>query len=110
MNKLSDGSGLPKTKTRRFRIGKFFYYQYSNGFLFWANDIYISLWALRISICWSRTFNWSDKSFKKWAMNIYWMGKTYHKTIFDTQCHRSNTRHPDKYQAEMEMEEYYNTP
>lgn len=92
------------------RIGKFLYFQHDPKFLFWANDLYICIWALRISIAWSRTFNWSDKKFKKWAMNIYWNGKKYHFTILNTHCQRKNTEHPDKYQAEMEMENYYNTP
>lgn len=103
-------AGLPEKKTKRFRLGKFFYYQYCDKFLFWANDIYISLGALRISICWSRTFVWSDKKFKKWAANIYWSGKKYYFTILNTSCQKKNTQHPDKYIAEMEMENYYNTP
>ena len=94
--------------TKRLRIGKFLYYQHCNRFLFWANDLYISIWCLRINICWKRTFVWSDKTFRKWIIDIFWYDhKRFKRFYTNGSRHRKNTQHPDRYQAEMEMENYY---
>lgn len=99
--------------TKRLRIGKFLYYQHCKRFLFWANDLYISIWALRINICWSRTFVYSDKDYKRAILSIFWYTRKRYKSIFRTteyKKYKRNTHHPDRYIAEMEMENYYNTP
>lgn len=99
--------------TKRFRIGRFLYYQHCKRFLFWANDLYISIWSLRIQVCWNRTFVWSDKSFRRWTLSIFWYNHKRYKSIFRTteyNKYKRNTQHPDRYQAETEMEDYYNYP
>lgn len=99
--------------TKRLRIGKFLYYQHCKRFLFWANDLYISVWALRINICWNRTFIWSDKTFKKFVIDIFWYNHKKFIRFYTNGTHKkykANTAHPDRYIAEMEMENYYNTP
>lgn len=94
---------------KRFRIGNFLYYQHDPKFLFWTNDTYISIWRLKIAILWSRTFVWSDKTFKKWVFEIAWVRKDKYKKLLSRGTrHRKNCMNPDKCQAEIEMENYYN--
>ena|SRR6187549_231168 len=101
-------SNIPEKRTKRFRIGRFLYYQYCNKFLFWANDLYISIWNLRISICWDRTFVWSKKTFRKLYIDIFWYNHKTFKRIWSNGSHyKMPPKHPEKHTAE--MEEYYNT-
>lgn len=95
-------------KARRFRIGRFLYYQYSPDFLFWAHTIDIFIGGLKMCVCWKRTFKWSDNTFKKYAINIVWDTKKRFKTLYSSGTHiKKNWDKPDKYEAESEMENYY---